>query len=271
MTQAEQNGMGRGRLAPACFMCASCQNGWQDIWCTKSAFLKSAARKVCGLRTACAQAAEMRGRKMIEIKKVTDPAYRPYGTVVEGYDLTELLARMQETPCPEDGTVYVGSEKKLEDTPAGREFAARFFGGMPIQLGYCNGHNEKLNALEYHRNSEVNVAVTDLILLVGKKQDIAADFTYDTAKVEAFLVPAGTVVQMYETTLHYAPCGVNGKGFRDVIILPRGTNDELAEKNPAAAGEDRLQTHVNKWLIAHPEAQIAGAFAGLKGENITVD
>lgn len=208
---------------------------------------------------------------MIEIKKVTDPAYRPYGTVVEGYDLKELIAEMEKTPCPEDGTVYVGSVEALEKTPAAKEFGRRFFGRMPIQLGYCNGHNSKLNALEYHRNSEVNVAVTDLILLVGKKQDIEADCTYDTSRVEAFLVPAGTAVQMYETTLHYAPCGVGGRGFRDVIILPKGTNDELADKDPDAAGENRLLTNVNKWLIAHPEAKIEGAFNGLKGENISVD
>jgi hypothetical protein len=30
-------------------------------------------------------------------------------------------------------------------------------------------------------------------------------------------------------------------------------------------------TAKNKWLIAHPEAQIAGAVNGLKGENITLD
>ena len=35
-------------------------------------------------------------------------------------------------------------------------------------------------------------------------------------------------------------------------------------------GEDRLMTAKNKWLIAHEEAKIAGAFNGLKGENITL-
>ena len=47
-------------------------------------------------------------------------------------------------------------------------------------------------------------------------------------------------------------------------------NDELAEKNPAAAGEDRLQTHVNKWLIAHPEGGLGDAVPkGLYGRNWT--
>ena len=59
------------------------------------------------------------------------------------------------------------------------------FGGLPIQIGYCNGSNVKLNALEYHRSSEIDIAVTDLILLLGCQQDIKED-TYDTALVEAF-------------------------------------------------------------------------------------
>jgi len=205
---------------------------------------------------------------MITIQKVTDPSFSRYGKVVEGYDLADLLEAMKETPVPED-VVYVGSVESLEKTAAAKAFADCFFGGMPIQLGYCNGHNSLLNALEYHRNSEVNVAVTDLIVLVGMLQDVKADFTYDTSLVEAFLAPAGTVFQMYETTLHYAPCGVNGNGFQDVIVLPKGTNEEC-EPDPNAVGEDKLRTHVNKWLIAHEDAKIAGAFNGLVGENISV-
>lgn len=110
---------------------------------------------------------------------------------------------------------------------------------------------------------------TDLILLLGRQQDIEADFTYDTAKIEAFYMPAGTAVELYATTLHYAPCTAGGDGFRCAIILPAGTNLEL-DFAPSAEGEDRLITAKNKWLIAHEEAKIAGAFCGLKGENITV-
>ena len=79
---------------------------------------------------------------------------------------------------------------------------------MPIQIGCCNGHNKKLNAVEYHRDSEVDIAVDDLILILGKQQDIEEDHTYDTSRMEAFLVPAGTAVEVYATTLHYAPCHV---------------------------------------------------------------
>lgn len=203
------------------------------------------------------------------IYKVTDPEFAPYGKVLEGYDLKDMLAKMEETPLPEDSTVYVPSDKNLEALAVAEEFRNRAYGGLPIQIGYCNGNNHKLNALEYHRCSEVNVAATDMILLLGRQQDIEKDYTYDTSKVEAFLVPAGTAIEVYGTSLHYAPCNAKEGGFRCVVVLPEGTNTEIDFKI-SAEGEDKLMTAKNKWLIAHPEAGIEGAVAGLKGENLTV-
>lgn len=176
---------------------------------------------------------------------------------------------MKHTPVPED-VVYVPSAEELEALDVEKELKNRAFGGLPVQIGYCNGHNKKLNALEYHRNSEINVAVTDLVLLIGHQQDIEEDLTYDTSKVEAFLVPAGTGIEVYATTLHYAPCHVNESGFQCVVVLPRGTNTEIDFPVPGD-GEDGLMTARNKWLIAHEDAKIEGAFNGLKGENITLD
>lgn len=105
--------------------------------------------------------------------------------------------------------------------------------------------------------------------MLGCQQDIEEDDTYDTSKAEAFFVPAGTAVELYATTLHYAPCSAQEGGFRRVIVLPKGTNEALAFA-PAHEGENRLLTAVNKWLIAHEEAGIEGAFCGLKGENLEV-
>ena len=84
------------------------------------------------------------------------------------------------------------------------------------------------------------------------------------------VVPAGTGIEVYATTLHYAPCHVNKSGFQCVVVLPRGTNTEIDFPMPKD-GEDGLMTAKNKWLIAHEDAKIEGAFNGLKGENITLD
>ena len=134
----------------------------------------------------------------------------------------------------------------------------------------------RLNALEYHRSSEINIAATDAILLLGALQDVEPDYTYDTANVEAFLLPAGTAVDLYATTLHYAPCSVNGQGFQVAIVLPKGTNyplegEHAAVKDNKASNEDALITATNKWLIGHAEGGLdEGAFLGLKGKNLNV-
>lgn len=206
----------------------------------------------------------------MEIKKVTDDAFSAYGKVLEGYDFFELLEVMKDTPLPEDEVVYVPGVKAMEEATVSERLKKSAYGGLPIQVGYCNGHNLKLNALEYHRSSEVDIAASDLILLLGRQQDIQEDYTYDTAKVEGFFVPAKTAVELYATTLHYAPCQASEEGFRCVIVLPEGTNHEL-DFSVASEGEEKLMTAKNKWLIAHEDAKIGGAFCGLKGENISLE
>lgn len=203
----------------------------------------------------------------MQIKSVTDSAFRKYGRVLD-LEVPDLMKRLADTPLPQD-VVYVASSPELEACEEYEIIRNSIYGGMPIQIGYCNGNNHKLNAVEYHRDSEINIALEGAILLVGSEQDIEEDFTYDTAKIEAFEIPAGAVVEVYGTTLHYAPCNAVEKGFQVVIILPEGTNTEP----PVLSGkmkEDKLMTAKNKWLIAHEEAGIDGAFVGLKGENLTV-
>ena len=203
------------------------------------------------------------------VKKVTDPAFKAYGRVIKGYDFSGLLKAMEQTPLPED-VIYIPSLPEMEALPAAKELGNGIYGQMPIQIGCCNGHNKKLNAVEYHRDSEVDIAVDDLILILGKQQDIEEDHTYDTSRMEAFLVPAGTAVEVYATTLHYAPCHVKDEGFRCVIVLPKDTNldmEPVEVKDP----EDRLLFARNKWLIGHAQGGLPeGAFIGLKGENLSV-
>lgn len=203
------------------------------------------------------------------IKPVTDPAFRTYGRIIKGYDFTALIEELKKTPLPE-GVMYEPSVPAMEVLPVFKDLAEGVYGGMAIQLGCCNGHNKKLNALEYHRDSEVDIAGDDLILLLGRQQDITEELTYDTAMAEAFLLPAGMAVELYATTLHYAPCHVKDSGFRCVIVLPKDTNTDI----PAPVircPEDRLLFARNKWLIGHPEGGLGPeAYIGLTGENITL-
>lgn len=162
----------------------------------------------------------------MQILKVTDEAFRQYGKVIKDLDVSDIITAMSETPCPDD-VVYEPSIESLEACKSAQSVSDSLYGGMPIQIGYCNGHNHLLNAVEYHRDSEINIAVTDLILILGKEQDITEDHTYDSSKMEAFLIPAGTTIEVYATTLHYAPCNVAASGFKCVVVLPKGTNTDI--------------------------------------------
>lgn len=205
----------------------------------------------------------------MKILNVTDGAFRKYGRVISDIDFSGLLEKMEKTtPVPED-VVYVPSVPELEALPVFRELTEKTYGELPVQIGYCNGHNLKLNALEYHRSSEIDIAVNDLVLMLGWQPDITDDFTYDTSKVELFLVPAGTAVELYATTLHYAPCHVQEKGFRCVVVLPKDTNLDLDAAH--VDGEDGHLTAKNKWLLGHPEGGLpAGSPMGLVGENLSL-
>lgn len=205
----------------------------------------------------------------MQILNVHDDAFRQYGKVIEGIDVSDILTAMEETPCPED-VMYTPSDPKIEACESAKKIAHSVYGGMPVEIGYCNGHNKKLNAAEYHRDSETNIACEDLVLILGHETDVEKDWTYDTSRMQAFLVPKGTMIEVYATTLHYAPCHVHDNGFRCVVVLPRGTNTDI-DRSECNTPEDKLLFARNKWLIAHPEAKIDGAFNGLKGVNITIE
>ena len=200
----------------------------------------------------------------MKIYSVYDKEFRAYGAVREG-DFSGLLRVLAKTECPEEGTVYVASYAPLEADPATREIERELYGGMPIQIGYCNGHNVRLDCLEFHKSSEIDMMESDTVLFLGLESEIR-DGKYDTSLVRAFLVPAGCAVELYATTLHYAPCRVDG-GFRMVVILPRGTN----LPRPASA-RDPMLFGCNKWLLAHPDAPEIrmGAYNGLTGENLVL-
>ena len=200
------------------------------------------------------------------------PAFKPYGKVLQGFDTAELMDAMNRIPLPEAGTAYEPGIGSLEACRVYEAFRDRAYGGMPIQIGMCWGRNRKLNCLEYHRDSEVNLGTGDFILLLARQDEIDNGLL-DTGKVKAFLVPAGVPVEVYATTLHYAPCHTDAEeGFRVAVVLPKGTNTEKPAFAPVSE-EDRLLRARNKWLLAHPDSAEAkdGAVIGLKGININLD
>lgn len=213
----------------------------------------------------------------MKIKPVFNHSFEKYGKILKGYDVTDLLKKLEDTTKkPADAVIYEPGDAGLESLPIAKEFSDNAYGGMPIQVGYCNGNNTKLNCLEYHRGSEINIPANDIVLLLAPLQAVK-NGKIDTNLVEAFYVPKGTAVLIYETTLHYAPCNavkagvVSKEGFRVIVVLPKDTNTAKPEIKEIDF-EDKLLWARNKWLIAHPDTNEAkqGAFVGLIGKNIDI-
>ena len=205
------------------------------------------------------------------IESVYDRSFGEYGKVLKGFDNTDLIKRMAEIEMPQSGTAYEPSIKSLEESDVFSDYSDRGFGGMPIQIGMCWGYNTRLNCLEYHRDSEINIGEKDFILLLAKQSQIQ-NGKLDTSLVRAFRAPAGVAIEVFATTLHYAPCQTEKEGFRVAVILPRGTNTEKPAFR-ASSEEDRWMTARNKWLLAHEDTNEArgGAHIGLVGDNIDIE
>ncbi len=206
----------------------------------------------------------------VTILPVTDEAFATYGRIVTGYDFSGFISYMEDnTSIPSDGNVYVASVPGLEAVPEAQKIQDMLYGGMPIEAGYCNGRNTTYNGFEYHKGSEINIAVTDFMLVLAHTWQIK-DNTIHVEEARVFFVEKGTAIEMYQTTLHLSPCRVTDEGFKDVVILPRGTNTPLERKDEVNDPEARLLLQKNKWVLSHPEREPLmkqGAYPGLLGEN----
>ncbi len=206
----------------------------------------------------------------VKVYSVFDREFESYGKLHTGFDLSELTEYMEiETKIPESGNIYVPSVEKMEKTAVCDEIEKSIYGEMPIQIGYCNGKNTTYNGFEYHKCSEVNIAVTDFMLVLGHIWQIENGRFY-VGNEKVFFVPRGAVVEMYQTTLHLSPCAVSDHGFKDIVILLKGTNTPLEHCKNTVTDEDEMLLMKNKWVLAHKDREVLvkqGAHIGLIGEN----
>ncbi len=204
----------------------------------------------------------------LKIYSVTDAEFSDYGVIVEGLDISDIAAAAQKIQMPTEGSVYHASEDAFEALPIAKEIQDKIFGTLPAQLGYCYGYSDTLNATEWHACSELNIALTPLVLILGKRSDIKNGMI-NSADMKAFYLPAGTVVEVYATTLHFCPCQTEDTGFKCVVGLSEGTNTDLEKKT-----DDARLFRKNKWIMAHVDNKALlerGVVAGIVGENYRIN
>ncbi len=124
----------------------------------------------------------------MKIYSIYNKKFKQYGKILEGYDTTELMEALKATPAG-DAVVYTAEDPNLQNLSFTETASCQIYGGMPVQMGWCNGKNRKLNCLEYHRDSEVNFGTEDFILLLGKQEEIEEDFKdkYNYSLTDTFM------------------------------------------------------------------------------------
>lgn len=209
-----------------------------------------------------------------KIKSLNSESFVKYGRILTGFDTTQIIKYMEEqTQIPEAGNIYVASVEEMEKFSLYSQLKNSVYGGMDIQFGFCNGKNTTYNGCEYHKGSEITIAVTDFMIIFGDVNDIC-DNEYDNSKAEIFYVEKGTVFEIYQTTLHLSPCCVREEGFKSVIILPKGTNTPLEFEKTNTIKEEKIMLMKNKWILAHKDREPlvkAGAYTGIIGENFSLN
>ena len=204
----------------------------------------------------------------IDFYSVFDDDFDKFGRVIKNIDSDEIIKVAEKQDLNIEGSCYVASEPLFEQLNIAKIIKNEVFGEMPTQVGYCYGHNNFLNATEWHTSSELNIAITDLVLILGSLSDIK-DNKIDSSLFKAFFIPKGTVIEVYATSLHFCPCETNSNGFGCVVALPKGTNTPLETEC-----DSKILFRKNKWLLSHVDNESLlqrGAVAGIYGENYKID
>lgn len=207
----------------------------------------------------------------LTILSVEDDKFSPYGIVHDGYNVDSIVQYMEERPLVKD--LFINNDPYLSQNMQAHYLSQCIFGQLECSIGSFIAQNQKMNAMEYHRHSELLVTASPLILILSHISKIH-NSTFRSSEAEIFYAPVGKVIELFATTLHFAPCAASVlQGVRQAVILLKGTNtplDKPLEKFPA---ENKLLFQKNKWLLAHPEASdllAQGAYAGINGDNITI-
>lgn len=202
----------------------------------------------------------------IEIFGIKDKEFKKYGKVLN-IDTSEIVSACEKIGIQQEGTSYEPSVSTLEQLDCAAELKEIALGGCAVQIGLCKGKNSLMNALEYHKSSEINIAATPLVLIMGLVYELDGN-DFSAEKANAFYLEKGDAVEVFSTSMHFCPCQVSDNGFSCVVVLPEGTNTDLE-----TAPKDKLLFKMNKWIICHENntvLQDKGIYGGIRGTNFEI-
>ena len=191
---------------------------------------------------------------------VFDEKFSRYGEVVNQFDFTGGVELMKGVQV-DKGIKQTESARELECRKVFEEVQEKLFNGKEIQVGWCLGHNHKINMVEYHKTCQLFITASDCVMFFGEKKNMEFNQVYNTKYMEGFFIPKGTALKINPEVLHCTPCNINSYGFKVISVNVRHTNEPL---------EIQTGDRKDRTLFANREAGVEGAFCGLKGDTIAV-
>lgn len=190
----------------------------------------------------------------LEIHSIDEPIFSKYAAVIKDYDNSTVSDVMDEIQLPTN-FYYKIENPKLEANAEIQKVGANVYAGMPYIAGECVGNSSDLPNSEYHNGSEVNIYQNDVVMALGRRNDVH-DFKYDPSKdATLFFIPAGTAIELYGGTIHFAPFKVNPEGFKFVVMLLSGTNENLP--NGAKFANPRI-AKTNNFFFGYEDGSMVG-------------
>ena len=208
----------------------------------------------------------------VHLLTLSDPSFADFGIRYEDYDLTQIERVMADVIPPEEGTAYLPSLPQLEATETIQAIGRDVYAGMPIEAGVTQGHARTFTAFEYHQCSETNIMLDDVVMVLAQRRVLEAKGKIDPNRDAAlFYVPKGSVIELYNSTLHYTPLSVSTKAYQVLVIAVKGTNEPLpagfSSQNPRVVKQGKFQ-------VVHPSRKdkiAQGYQVGLSGKVLTVN
>lgn len=212
----------------------------------------------------------------INIESVFDKTFNPFGQILNLNCSSKLLSKLEkDTDIPEVGNIYKPFIREWEDEEIVNELSQYY--DKKIEIGYCNGQNTKLNALEWHDCPEINIYSRDVVLFLSTLDNLDNSFSLNSKSVKTFFVPKNTAILLYNTTLHFAPCKVDKDGFKAIIILEDQTNTEIEDNSTLFNTGNPFNSLIfkkNKYIICHQDATNLtnqNVKANIKGINLNLN
>ena len=213
----------------------------------------------------------------LTIHTVDETLFSDYARIVTSPVFSSLSDYIDKNTVVTERNVYVADIPELHTAETDAALSV-FFGGMKVQIGYCNGCNFSMNGVEYHKSPELTIAITDCLMWWTNPKYLV-DFNHvDSSASDLFFIPAGCSFLLNPSVLHLAPCRVDSNGYKTVIILPFGTNmpieDSLKQSFRASGDPEASILHMtNKYMITHKDWEPLvkqNVHIGLTGQNRSV-